>query len=74
MSDFGSCHSNSVSNCLACAKCLVSRKVCKGVRPKQYLPVCVRSRFYNVERPHQGYRNMDRRPYNTIQLYLFCYL
>lgn len=27
-------------------------------------------RFYNVERPHQGYRNMGRRPYDTVQLYL----
>lgn len=27
-------------------------------------------RFYNIERPHQGYRNMGRRPYDTVQLYL----
>lgn len=27
-------------------------------------------RFYNIERPHQGYRNMGRRPYDTLQLYL----
>jgi transposase InsO family protein len=27
-------------------------------------------RFYNTERPHQGYRNMGRRPYDTVQLYL----
>jgi len=27
-------------------------------------------RFYNTERPHQGYRNMGRRPYETVQLYL----
>ncbi len=27
-------------------------------------------RFYNIERPHQGYRNMGRRPYGTVQLYL----
>jgi Integrase core domain. len=27
-------------------------------------------RFYNTERPHQGYRNLGRRPYDTVQLYL----
>ena len=27
-------------------------------------------RFYNTERPHQGYRNMGRRPCETVQLYL----
>lgn len=27
-------------------------------------------RFYDVERPHQGYRNMGRRPYDAVQLYL----
>lgn len=26
--------------------------------------------FYNTERPHQGYRNMGRRPLDTVQLYL----
>ena len=27
-------------------------------------------RHYNTERPHQGYRNLGRRPLETIQLYL----
>jgi len=27
-------------------------------------------RFYNTERPHQGYRNLGRRPYDTVRLYL----
>ncbi len=27
-------------------------------------------RYYNYERPHQGYRNMGRRPFDTIQLFL----
>ena len=26
--------------------------------------------YYNRERPHQGYRNLGRRPYDTIQQYL----
>jgi transposase InsO family protein len=26
--------------------------------------------YYNYERPHQGYRNMGRRPYDTIKNYL----
>lgn len=26
--------------------------------------------YYNRERPHQGYRNMGRRPYDTITQYL----
>jgi hypothetical protein len=25
---------------------------------------------YNTERPHQGYRNMGRRPIDTIKLHL----
>ena len=27
-------------------------------------------RFYNYERPHRGYRNMGRRPIDTIQQFL----
>ena len=26
--------------------------------------------YYNRERPHQGYRNLGRRPYDTITQYL----
>ena len=26
--------------------------------------------YYNTQRPHQGYRNMGRRPIDTVQLYL----
>ena len=26
--------------------------------------------YYNRERPHQGYRNLGRRPYDTIKEYL----
>ncbi len=48
------------SNCLACAKCLVSRKVCKGVRPKQYFPVCVRSRLYRSIHSSKSVCNSSR--------------
>lgn len=27
-------------------------------------------RYYNYERPHQGYRNMGRRPIDTINLFM----
>jgi transposase InsO family protein len=28
--------------------------------------------YYNRERTHQGYRNVGRRPFDTVDLYLDC--
>ena len=27
-------------------------------------------RFYNTERPHQGYRNMGKRPVDTVEAFV----